>query len=116
MSAINKDVEWQQMDHMDILSKKLDELKMRIDDKILNKFQCYKKHVHIKGMNDLLCSLREWLVLMGTEVTVEGEEWIRIGLHTSTYSRPDAIIVDSKCEWIDELYQSFDICNLPKGV
>lgn len=107
MSTIKQDIELQQIDNMEKQRKKLDELKMRIDEKILNKFQCYQKYVHIKGMNDLLCLLREWLVLMGTEVTVEGEEWIRMGLNTSTCPHPRAIIVDSKCEWIDELYQEY---------
>lgn len=107
MSTIKQDIELQQIDNMEKQRKKLDELKIRIDEKILNKFQCYQKYVHIKGMNDLLCLLREWLVLMGTEVTVEGEEWIRMGLNTSTCPHPRAIIVDSKCEWIDELYQEY---------
>ena len=52
MSTIKQDIELQQIDNMEKQRKKLDELKMRIDEKILNKFQCYQKYVHIKGMND----------------------------------------------------------------
>lgn len=87
--------------------KLLDELKMRVDEKILNTFCCYKKKIHITGMNDLSCILRDWLILMGTEVSVEGEEWRKIGLEETTCPDSDVLIVDSECGWIEELYQEY---------
>lgn len=107
MDKVKKEKELQEMKNK---KKKLDELKMRVDKKILSTFNCYKKNIHIKGKNDLLSSLREWLILLGIEVSVEGNEWSQIGLEESSCPDPDAIIVDSECQWIDELYQEyFDI-------
>lgn len=85
--------------------KKLCEMQKFIDAKSWMKFRHYEKSIHIKGINDVLFEIREWLRVLGTNVTVEGELWRWFDTDENFYN--DGIVVDKECKWLDSLYLEF---------
>lgn len=88
--------------------QKLCELQAHIDQITWKGFKQYVHAIHIKGINDLLFDLREWMVSLGTEVSVEGEAWEFFGIKESKNVKK-TLTVDHECRWIDSLY--IEYCN-----
>lgn len=78
-----------------------------VDKVMLENFQCFAECVHIKGINDVLFKLREWLALLGVKVSVEGEEWEAFGIETRVYAEKGATVIDKECRWIDSAYDEY---------
>ena len=82
--------------------RQLCELKDYFDNKMWINFEHYEKQVHIKGLNDVFWELRKWLILLGVEVSVEGEQWKQFGIEEGSCRKKDIVIADF-C-WLNDLY------------
>lgn len=87
--------------------QKLSELRVRVDSVLWKELKYYKKHIHIKGINDVLYYLREWLLSLEVDVSVEGEEWEHFGIEQTICTDENAIVVDKGCKWIDLLFSEY---------
>ena len=66
-----------------------------------------KGRIHIKGINDLLWNLREWLISQDILVSVEGSGWRDFGINEMPCKSGDMEIVTSDCDWWDHLYSKY---------
>lgn len=87
--------------------EKLFELQNFIDKKLWDSFQCNVSRIHIKGINDVLFQLREWLISLGVVVSVEGETWEKFGIKESVCNDPGIEIIDKECVWLESLYEEY---------
>lgn len=86
---------------------KLCELEENVDWEIWKTFQCHAGQVHIKGINDVLFRLREWLLSLGTRVSVEGKEWSFWGIESTICMEDDIVVIDEGCQWINLVYVEY---------
>ena len=83
---------------------KMYDLRAHVDKEMWKDFRCFTNHFHIRGINDVLFWLREWLVSLGVKVSVEGEAWSFFGIESTEGIDEKAIVVDKKCKWLDSVY------------
>ena len=85
----------------------LRELELGIDCELWKKFKSYKKQIHIIGINDVLYYFREWLLSVGAEVSVEGEEWRYFGIEEEICKFDNIMLVDENCNLLDVLHEEY---------
>lgn len=83
---------------------KMCELRDYVDIKMWKDFRGHERKVHIKGINDVLFLLREWLISLETDVSVEGEGWTVFGIGEEA---GEGIVIDDESNWIDDLYTEY---------
>lgn len=88
---------------------KLRKLRKHLDKQLWTGFQHYEKYIHIKGFNEVLYFFREWMISLGTEISVESEVWKAFGIQEKAWQDKNIVIVDEKCKWIDSLYLEYCI-------
>lgn len=87
--------------------KKLKELEEHINPQSWKRFVNSERHFHIVGVNDVLYFFRKWLIKMGAEVSVEGEQWKSFGINETGLKEKDAIIIDEECVQVHSLHQEY---------
>jgi len=84
---------------------KLSEMQNFVDKELWKSFHHYVSQIHIKGINDVLFELRNWLISLGVEVSVEGEIWRCFGIEEKVSDKIE--IIDKECEWLESLYKEY---------
>lgn len=87
------------------LWNKLRELQMYLDCETWKSLRNHEDHIHIRGMNDVLFFLREWLSDMGTQVSVEGPEWGLFGIKEK--AAKGTLVEPANYNWLNELYLEY---------
>lgn len=87
--------------------KNLRELQEHVNPENWKRFVNSKRQFHIVGINDVLYFFRKWLIKMGAEVSVEGEQWRRFGINETDIKEKNAIIVDEECKQVYYLHEEY---------
>ena len=84
---------------------KLCKVRDRIDDILFRELNPNARLIHIKGINDVLYEMRNWLLSIGIGVSVEGKLWEELfGIKETKYVDDSAIIVDENCYWLNDIF------------
>lgn len=87
--------------------EKVYDLDVYVDKEIWKTFDSFIERVHIRGLNDVLFRLREWLVSLGVEVSVEGEGWSLFRIKSSECMGKNIVIIDKECRWVDYVHTEY---------
>lgn len=89
------------------MEQKLEELKEFVDDSMLESMGFFDKHIHIKGISDVLWHFREWLISLDVPVSVEGQEWEKFEIKTEKCYDKKAIVVDENFQILDDMHSKY---------
>ena len=90
--------------------EKIFELYQYVDAGLYQTFKNYRKQIHIKGMMDgVFFLLRQWLVRLNVEVTVEGEGWEAFGINTTKPENElwSEIVSEDNYAFLEAVYKDY---------